>query len=94
MNIFISDATRNKIEHKHGLTEEDITEAFANWDGRPQADTREEHKTDPETLWFVAETNRGVNIKVVYVLYPDGRLYIKSAYKPSSSVIDLYNKLK
>lgn len=94
MNIFISNATREKIKTKHGLTEREIIEAFSNRDGKALVDDREEHKTDPRTLWFVAETNHGVKIKVAYVLYPDGLVHIKSAYKPSAKVIALYNKLK
>jgi len=51
-----------------------------------------EHETEPPTRWFVAETDYGRKLKVVFI-QAGKRVIIKSAYQPSQSVIRLYNKL-
>lgn len=54
-------------------------------------DTREEHKTEPETLWFVAATNKNRVLKIIYI--SDGKsIYLKSAYQASPDIIRIYEK--
>lgn len=92
MNIFISDKTKNKLTDKHDLKFEDIKECFCNLEGEFLTDTREEHKTDPITQWFIAENNRGQLIKVCFMQQTNGDLYIKTAYEPNEIEIKIYNK--
>lgn len=82
--LIISTAVRIKLETKHSVVENEIIQCFENRDGNCLEDDREEHRTDPATSWFVAETNRCRILKVVFVL-KDGDIHIKSAYdaKPS-----------
>jgi hypothetical protein len=42
-------------------------------------DDREDHQTDPPTLWFLAPTNKGRMLKVIF-MFKDGTIHIKSAY--------------
>ena len=55
-------------------------------------DTREDHATDPPTLWFVGETHRGRKLKIIFVLR-DGNIYIKSAYEANEAAKRIYTKL-
>ena len=46
--------------------------------------TREEHRTNPPTHWFLAETCYGRLLKVVFVPDTNGKdIYIKTAYEPN-----------
>lgn len=91
-NIFISDDIMEKLNARHGVSVREIEQSFENVCGRLLIDSREEHKTDPHTLWFVAPTNSGRMLKIMYV-QKDSKIHIKSAYTPSQAVIDLYEKL-
>lgn len=92
MAIIISDTIRAKLQAKHDVSPKEVEECFLNRDGGIFMDTREEHRTDPPTLWFVAETNRGRKLKVCYV--QDGRLIkLKTAYQANDAAISLYERL-
>jgi hypothetical protein len=81
MKLVISTATREKLRSKHkNVTEHDILECFANRLGGFLDDTRETHKTNPKTVWFVAETDFGRGLKVAFIEMPSGEIVIKSAY--------------
>lgn len=90
--LTISQAVRTKLENKiPPVTEKEIAECFANKCGVNLVDDREDNRTDPATLWFIAETNKGRLLKVVYI-FQDGACHIKTAYDPNEVVIDIYEK--
>jgi len=85
----ISPRVRAKLaDETHGVTENEIIECFANR-GPAFKDTRAEHETDPETQWFVAETDKRRKLKVVYTEYPDF-FGIKSAYDANATWVKKY----
>ena len=56
-------------------------------------DPRAEHKTNPPTKWFIAETDVGVKLKIVYMREADSNtVIIKTAYQPNCEEIRIYNK--
>ncbi len=99
MSIFISPRVSAKLEEKHGVTEEEIRQCFLNI---PEGytyirDVREQHETDPPTVFFIAETNRRRKLKVCFIARPiktpNGdkvRIDIKTAYPPDESEIENY----
>lgn len=91
--IKVSPSVENKLHVKHGVTIQEVFECFANREGRMVLDIREEHRTDPPTRWFVAETNRGRRLKVLAILEDDGHIIIKSAFDAKPNIIALYNEL-
>jgi hypothetical protein len=101
MAIVISPRIRKKLEEKHGVSEDEIRQCFANVEGGFIRDTREEHQTDPPSHWFVAETNRRRKLKVVFVarkvLAVDGnetvQIEIKTAYDANGEEISIYERL-
>lgn len=75
----------------HNVTEREIEQCFSNRYGCLLEDTRARHKTKPPTLFFVAPTNKGRLLKIVFMM--DGAdIIIKSAYEPSSEATDYYNE--
>jgi len=79
MKLHISSRIRQKLQEKHTVTEDEIVQCFADSTNKFLEDTREDHKTDPPTRWFIAETNYGRELKVVFVQHPDGCVVIKTA---------------
>ncbi|MBB4844678.1 hypothetical protein HNP55_003222 [Paucibacter oligotrophus] len=91
--FFVSPEVRQKLKVKHGVTEVQIMQCFANREGRYLIDDREEHKTNPVTRWFIAQTDYGIILKVCFVYDPATKIIdIKTAFRPSQQAIDLYNK--
>lgn len=91
MTLIISEAMRAKLASKHVVLENEVAECFANRVGDYLVDDREEHKTDPATLWFVAETDRGRKLKICFI--PRNKdLFIRTAYDANEDEIRIYNK--
>lgn len=90
--IIISEKILDKLENKHNVSKREIEQCFENLCGVYLEDTREDHKTDPVTLWFVSETNQTRVLKVAFMI-KDGSIHIKSAYQPNQQEIRLYEKL-
>jgi len=92
MALDVSDRVAQKLREKHGVSIQEVIECFANRCGPSLLDTREDHKTIPPTKWFIAETDRGRKLKVVYI-WADSRCTIKTAYPPSSVELEIYRKI-
>ncbi|EAA8759593.1 hypothetical protein LB105_003636 [Salmonella enterica] len=91
MKFLISGKIRRKLADKTPpVTEEDIVQCFSNRDGNFLEDTRENHKSDPPTQWFISETDYGVKLKVVFVYYPDRGVAIRTAYAPNDTEVSIY----
>lgn len=90
--INISKKIQAKLLDKHDVTEKEVHECFLNREGDSFKDIREEHLTDPPTLWFVAETNRRRKLKICYV-HKDDQIMIKTAYPANAIEISLYERL-
>lgn len=92
MKLTISDAIISKLKTKHNVSENDIEECFSNREGKFLVDDREDHRTNPETNWFIAETHYGRKLKIIFMVYPDSEVRIKSAYEPNPTEIRIYTK--
>lgn len=92
MALRISDGVRNKLASKHGVSEDEIVQCFANRSGQFLEDTREAHRSDPPTEWFIAETDFGRELKVVFVNPGKGDIFIKSAFEPNQRERRIYQK--
>lgn len=91
MALIISRQVREKLNAKHQVSEREVRECIANRTGKFIADDREEHRSDPPTLWFIAETNLGRSLKIVFI-YRDGNFVIRTAYSPEVEAVRIYNE--
>lgn len=92
-NLVISKRVREKLKSKHNVSEDDIVECFSNICGRFLLDTRADHQTNPATEWFVSETNRGRQLKILFMYDKDtNKMVIKSAYPAEPEAIRIYEK--
>jgi hypothetical protein len=93
MALVISQRVRDKLASKPTpVNEDEIIQCFANRLGEYLLDEREDNKTDPPTKWFVAETDYGRKLKVVFMHKEDVGVIIKTAYDPNSEEIRIYRK--
>ncbi|MNM99626.1 hypothetical protein D3C81_1121910 [compost metagenome] len=91
MTVVIPPRIKSKLTEKHQVSEDEVREAFDNICGQLLMDSREDHQTDPPTLWFVAETRTGRLLKVMFV-HRDGNNIVKSAYDAAEKVQRIYDK--
>lgn len=94
MKIYISDETMRKLIEKHGVVEREVHECFQNRDGPMFQDLMEDHQTDPPTMWFVAETDRGRLLAVYCVPMVQGGVRVKTAFPPGPGRAKKYEDLK
>ena len=90
-SLHISPGVLEKLSEKHKVTPKEINECFDNQCGIFLVDDRENRRTDPSTLWFVAETNKGRLLIIVFI-YQDGQHQIKTAYEPNDVEIEIYER--
>ncbi len=93
-DIYISDATIEKLEREHKVTVLEIEEALYNATGPYLVDDRPKNLTAPLTRWTLSETTNGRLLKLVFKPYFEDRLiHIKSAYAPDSDEIKFFNSI-
>lgn len=92
MPLIISVKIEQKLLQKHDVTREMVIGAIANRSGKALTDTREGHKTSPPTMWFISETDKGVRLKICFVIAKNGDVYIKTAYRPNQKEENIYAK--
>lgn len=91
-SIIISSRIDDKLDDKHRVTQAEVEQCFDNRCGNNLMDDRATHRTDPPTLWFIAETLTGRLLKIVFV-YRDGNIHLKTAYEPNDDEIRIYETL-
>ena len=92
MKLLISASVKEKLQEKHGVNISEVEECFLNRCKGFLEDTREKNKTNPPTQWFIAETDYGRNLKVVFVRYPNGNIALKTAYEPNNTEVAIYDR--
>lgn len=92
MNLKISLGVEQKLQEKHDVTRNEIEECFWNREHGLLEDTREQNKTNPPTMWFIAETDQGRSLKVVFMEIEQGIYEIKTAYEPNENEVAIYEK--
>lgn len=90
-NLAISTEILEKLRDKHQVSLREVEQCFENKCGLYLIDDREDHRTDPATLWFVAPTNKGRLLKVIFI-FLSGTVHIKTAFEPNQEVVDMYER--
>lgn len=90
-HLKISPDILRKLSLKHSVTRQEVEQCFINRVGRLLIDTRENHKTDPPTLWFLSLTDRSRLLKVVYIQI-GSTIHLKSAFSPNETEIEIFSR--
>lgn len=91
MMFRISPDVLDKIT-KRGIRVIEVEQCFLNREGGLCEDTRAQHITDQLTNWFVAQTDKGRELKIMYVPTRDRGVELKSAYEADPEICRIYNK--
>ncbi len=92
MALSISRNVRQKLANKKPpVAEEEIEQCFANRTANYLEDVREDHKSDPPTQWFIAETDFGRTLKIAFIQKGDDMI-IRTAYDPNREELRIYKK--
>jgi hypothetical protein len=92
LSLKISHSVRIKLGNKKPpVTREEIEQCFANRTGTYLEDPREQHKSDPPTQWFVAETYYGRKLKIAFI-QKEADTIIRTAYDANKEELRIYNK--
>ena len=90
-NLIVSAGVLAKLRDKHGVTVREVEQCFENLCGIYIEDEREDNRTDPATLAFVAPTNQDRLLKVCF-MFLDGNVHIKTAFEADEADIAYYEK--
>ena len=80
-----------KLRDKHSVTVREVEQCFENKCGLYLEDDREDNRTDPATLQFIAPTNQDRPLKVVFI-FLDGNIHLKTAFDPDQADIAFYDR--
>jgi hypothetical protein len=89
MAIVISSNIEEKLKNKHSVSKREVEQCFENLMGCFLLDSREEHQSDPPTMWFLSTTNKERILKIVFIKR-DGNFFIRTAYEPNIDEITIY----
>lgn len=92
MKVIASLNIQRKLKVKHNVTMEEIYECFENRTGDFLEDIRADHATTPPTMWFIATTDTGRMLKVVFMEDSEQVYEIKTAYEPNTEEERIYAK--
>ena len=91
MQFKFSPKVLDKLQTSHGVKQQDVFECFFNRTASFLVDTREDNRTNPETQWFISETDVGTKLKVCFI-HIGSELIIKTTYPPNPEEIRIYDK--
>lgn len=89
-NLIISEKILAKLTNRHKVTEREVEQCFENIDGPLLIDSREDHKSDPPTLWFISRTNKNRLLKVAYI-QRGASIYLRTCYEPNDAEMQIYS---
>lgn len=89
--LTISPSVLAKLKDRHKVSRLEVEQCFQNRAGRLLMDERALTKTVPPTLWFLALTNKGRCLKVVYIQRSD-TIDLKTAYEPNDEESRIYKR--
>lgn len=90
-NLVVSEAVKTKLQKKHQVTLREVEHCFLNREGRLLYDNRALTKTNPPTLWFIAQTNQNRKLKIVYI-QKGLQVILKTAYEPNEEELAIYER--
>ena len=88
-NLLISQGVLEKLNQKHHVERREVEQCFENIDGPLLVDNREEHKSDPQTMWFISRTNKDRVLKIAYI-QRGSVVHLRTCYEPNEDEIKIY----
>ena len=93
IHLLLTPNVRQKLANKiPPVSEQEIRECFRNRTHAFLKDTRRKNKTNPPTLWFIAQTNKRRRLKIVFIRRTINSCIIKTAYGPDKNEEFIYEE--
>lgn len=89
--LTISPGVLGKLKDRHKVSRLEVEQCFQNRTGRLLMDDRALTKTVPPTLLFLALTNKGRCLKVVYIQRGEV-IELKTVYEPNDEESRIYKR--
>jgi hypothetical protein len=92
MPLLIAPSIEEKLSKKQPpVTRREVEQCFENRQYGLLKDTREKHRTNPPTLWFIEHTNSNRRLKIIFIQKGED-VILKSAFDPNEDEINIYFK--
>jgi len=92
MDLLTTPKIARKLREKHKVSESEVFQCFLNRRRKYVEELRDEHRTDPPTLWLIAQTDSGRRLKVILIRYSKTQIILKSAYEPNFEEMRIYHE--
>lgn len=91
-NLFISEDVLKKLSEKTPpVSRKEVEHCFSNRVKGLLTDSRAHNQTTPPTLWFLAPTNQGRVLKIVYI-QREQIIHLRTAYDPNHEEERIYKQ--
>ena len=95
MRIIIYPLTLEKLKSKHGVSADEVEQAFWNREGVLAKEVRPHNQGHEDRLWFISTTDKGRELKVVFFIDVDENApVVITAYEPNDDEVNLYEKIQ
>ena len=95
MRIIIYPLILEKLQNKHGVSADEVEQAFVNREGSLAKEVRPQNQRDEPRLWFISQTDKGRELKVVFFFDVDENApVVITAYEPDDDEVKLYEKIQ
>lgn len=95
VRIIVYSLILDKLRDKHGVSADEVEQAFGNRDGMLAKEVRPHNQGDEDRLWFISATDKGRELKVVFFIDDDENVpVVITAYEPNDDEVKLYEKIQ
>jgi uncharacterized DUF497 family protein len=95
VRIIIYPLILDKLRIKHGVSADEAEQAFLNRSGLLAKEVRLHNQGDEDRFWFIATTDVGRELKVVFFIDADENIpVVITAYEPNDEEVKLYEKIQ
>ena len=95
VRIIIYPSILEKLKNKHGVSADEVKEAFLNREGSLAKEMRPQNQGMEDRFWFLSATDRGRELKVVFFIDHEEQAPVAiTAYEPNDDEVLLYEKIQ
>lgn len=85
----------DKLTKKHGVSADEVEQAFLNRTGFLAKEVRLQNQGVEDRFWFISTTDSGRELKVVFFIDADENVpVVITAYEPNDDEVKLHEKLQ
>ena len=95
MRVIIYPSILGKLRNKHGVSANEVEQAFLNRTGVLAKEVRSKNQGIEDRFWFVSTTDKGRELKVVFFIDAEENVpVIITTYEPNDDEVNLYEKIQ